>query len=69
MKNKLDRDIISLLAVASIMPLEKQVWMRVLPHMTEDEKENLKKNLEQEVDYEMKVAEEATAKFLGALEG
>lgn len=67
MNNELNRDIISLLAVSKIPPLEKRMWLAALPHMTDEEKTELKENLEQEVEYEIKVTEQATETFLAAL--
>ena len=68
LKTQLDRDIVSLLAANRLLPLEKRLWLSVLPEMTEDEKTQLKKNLEEEVKYEIKTTEEAGKKFVAALE-
>lgn len=68
MSNQLNCEIIGLLAVSQLPPLEKQIWLGLLSKMTEDEKNELKGNLEQEVDHEIKVSEKATEQFVQALE-
>ena len=67
LENQLNREIICLLAVCSIPPTEKRVWVNLLPDMTDAEKEALKTNLGAEAEYETKVSEDAVAKFIEAL--
>lgn len=68
LQDPLDRAIVSLLAVSHVVPLEKRIWLNLLPHMTEKEKNELKEILEEEVKYEIKTTEEETEKFLATLE-
>lgn len=68
LQDQLNCEIIGLLAVSKLQPLEKRLWLAVLPKMTEAEKKELKGNLEQEVDYEIKVSEKAIDEFVQALE-
>lgn len=64
----LHTEILALLAASKIPGVEKQLWIEVLPTMTEEEKTALKKNLEQEIIYEIQVAQDATERVCGALE-
>lgn len=66
LKNPVNCDIAALLSVSKISAAEKRLWLGVLPYMTDDEKKELKKNLEEEVNYEIKVNEEAVNKFVAA---
>lgn len=68
LQDQLNCEIIGLLAVSKLQPLEKRLWLAVLPKMTEVEKNELKKNLEEEVDYEIKISEEAINQFVAAIE-
>lgn len=61
-------EILALLAVSKIPGVEKQLWIEVLSTMTEEEKTALKKNLEQEIIYEIQVAQDATERVCGVLE-
>lgn len=67
MKNPLDRDIVILLTVSNLPPLEKKIWLNMLPDMTAEEKEQLKKNLEEEVMYETEMSKEAIKAFADVL--
>ena len=68
LQNQLNCEIIGLLAVSQLPPVEKRIWLLLLAKMTEDEKKELKKNLEQEVDYEVNISEKAIDEFVQALE-
>lgn len=68
MQTQLNDELIGLLAVSQLPPVEKQIWLGLLLKMTEAEKKELKENLEQEVDYEIKVREAAANQFMQALE-
>lgn len=67
-QNPIDRDIISLLTVSKLSTREKHVWLETLAFMTPEEKEELKKNLEAEVQYEVEVTEKTQEQFLQELE-
>ncbi|MBI2638102.1 hypothetical protein HYW83_00750 [Candidatus Peregrinibacteria bacterium] len=64
----LQTEILALLAASKLSSVEKQLWIEVLPTMTGEEKTALKKNLEQEIEYEIQVAQDATERVCGALE-
>lgn len=68
MQTQLNDELIGLLAVSQLPDLEKQIWIGLLPKMTEAEKKELKGNLEQEVDYEIKAREVAASQFVQALQ-
>lgn len=68
LKNPLNRDVVSMLAVSNLLPLEKELWLEVLPDMTDDEKEKLRANLQRELKYEAQVSETVLTQFLTALE-
>lgn len=68
LKNPLNRDLIALLAACNLSALEKELWVAVLPDMTHEEKEALRENLKKELDYEVKISEEAIQQFVQALE-
>lgn len=68
LQNPLTRDILSLLMISSISDLEKQVWLEVLPELSEEDKLKLRENLKKEVAYEKTVAEEQLKNFISALE-
>lgn len=67
-QNPVDRDIVALLAVSNLHAAEKKIWLDLLPGMTLDEKEQLKKNLEEEVMYEAEMSKEALQQFTALLE-
>ena len=64
--NALNKEIVGLLAASELPVLEKQVWLSLLPDMTEDEKLRLKANLVEEAEYEIKVTEDVIKKFRNA---
>jgi hypothetical protein len=66
--DNLQTEILALLTVSKLSSVEKQLWIEVLPTMTEEEKTALKKNLEAEITYEIQVAQDATERICGALE-
>ena len=68
LKDQLNQDIIALLVLTKITPTEKKLWTELLPHMTLTQKENLKKNLQDELAYEMRTAEKALTDFADALD-
>lgn len=61
-------EILALLMATKLPAGEKQLWMKVLPDMTEDEKRALKKNLEQEIEYEIQVSQDAMERVCATLE-
>lgn len=61
-------EIISLLMVSNLAFLEKKSWVLLLPNMNEEQKIKLKNNLQQEVDYESKISQQAFEEFMNALE-
>lgn len=61
-------EILALLMATKLPAGEKRLWMKVLPDMTEDEKRALKKNLEQEIEYEIQVSQDAMERVCDALE-
>lgn len=64
LKDPLNYDIISILAVSNLMPLEKELWLAVLPDMTIEEKEELKHNLQGELQYEKQVSAQTLEQFV-----
>ena len=68
LKDPLNYDIISILAVSNLMPLEKELWLAVLPDMTVKEKEELIHNLQGELQYEKQVSAQALEQFVSMLE-
>ena len=50
------------------MPLEKELWLAVLPDMTVKEKEELIHNLQGELQYEKQVSAQALEQFVSTLE-
>lgn len=68
LQNPLNRDIVALLVACQLPALEKELWLSVLPDMTDEEKEALKENLKKELDYEVKISEEAVSQFIEAAE-
>lgn len=68
LENPENVEILGLLSISKLNPLEKKLWLSLLSEMTDDEKAALKSNLRQEVEYEMKVSEEAIGQFLKAME-
>ncbi len=68
LKDPLNYDIISILAVSNLMPLEKELWLAVLPDMTVKEKEELIHNLQGELQYEKQVSAQALEQFVSTLE-
>ena len=66
--NPLNRDLIALLMVSNLPPMEKRIWVNMLENLTDEEKQDLKHNLEQEIDYEIKVEEKALRSFVHALQ-
>ena len=66
--NPLNRDLIALLMVSNLPPMEKRIWVNMLENLTDEEKQDLKHNLEQEIDYEIKVEEKALKSFVHALQ-
>lgn len=57
-----------MLAVSNLLPTEKELWLEVLPDMTDEEKEQLKANLQKELKYEAHISEQAMQQFVTALE-
>lgn len=68
MQNSVNRDIVGLLVVSNLPVREKKIWINLLPHMTEDEKTQLKSLLEEEVQYEVQVTEGVMNNFIAELE-
>lgn len=68
LKDPFIQEIIALLAVSKLLPLEKQLWLSLLEFMTKEEIEKLKDNLQKEVAYEVKVTEKTSEQFLKELE-
>lgn len=66
-KDPLDREIIAMLAVSNILPLERQIWLSILPEMTEDEKRILQDDLAKAMDFRHKATETAAKNFFGHL--
>ncbi|PJC36924.1 hypothetical protein CO046_03105 [Candidatus Peregrinibacteria bacterium CG_4_9_14_0_2_um_filter_53_11] len=67
LQNELDRTIVSLLAVTNLPTVEKQLWLTILPAMEDEEKNELRGNLEREAEFEVALTQEALGKFLEAL--
>lgn len=67
LKDKMNKEIVSLLLISKIPILEKKIWVTVLPEMNEEEKKKLRDNLVKEVEYEAQVEEKALEQFLEAL--
>jgi len=68
LENQLNRDVISLLAICNIPPMEKRVWLNTLEYMTDDEKKEVIENLQKEAKYEEENAAASAANFIAALE-
>lgn len=66
--DQLNREIVTLLLASNLSPVEKKLWVEVLSHMTKEEKDTLKKNLEKELEYEQKVMEKSLAELTAAME-
>lgn len=64
----LTEKILSLLALTNLTGSEKELWLRLLPEMTQEEKLELSANLEGELDYEFQSGVQAGQRFLAALE-
>ncbi|GEM_PF-3860779 len=64
----MENEILALLMATRLPVGEKRLWMKVLPDMTEEEKSALKKNLEQEIVYEIQVSQDAMERACEALE-
>lgn len=67
MENPLNKKLISLIIISAIPDNEKRIWMDVLPDMTEEEKNELVANLEEQVKYEKEMSEKAINQFVEAL--
>jgi hypothetical protein len=68
LQNPLNKEIVSMLAVSNLLPLEKELWLEVLPDMTDEEKEELRDNLKSELKYEANISEKAITQFVTSLE-
>lgn len=66
-ENPLDREIIALLALSTIPPLEKQIWLSILSEMTEGEKVLLKDDLDKAMKFRQKETESAAKTFISHL--
>jgi len=67
MDDPLNKEIIDLLTFCNIPAKEKLAWLVVLQDMTEKEKLDLKKNLEEEAKYEVEAEEKEGKLILDAL--
>lgn len=65
-KDELNKEILTLLFISKLPHMEKRLWLATLPEMTVEEKNMLKKNLEEEVEYEKDVEETAIRQFVKA---
>ena len=65
---ELSTEILGLLAIANIAPTEKRIWAALLDEMTDSEKNELKANLQAEIDYEINARAAARDQFVAALE-
>ncbi|MBI2453821.1 hypothetical protein HYV58_01435 [Candidatus Peregrinibacteria bacterium] len=63
----LTRDILALLTVSSLSSREKQGWLSVLPDMKWDDKEELRKNLQEQVAYDTELVGDAVNDFLSTM--
>lgn len=68
LKNPVNKDIVCLLIACKLPPMEKRFWLNLLPEMTDQEKEELRNNLKEEVDYEVKVEDQAITQFVSNLQ-
>lgn len=68
LKDPLNAEIVGLLAATKLSEVEKRLWVFALPKMLEKQKLELKGNLEKELEYEMRVEENARNQFLTALQ-
>ena len=60
----LTQNIIALLTVCSMNEREKKLWLDVLPDMKLEDKEELKHNLQEQVEYETGLAGDAVKDFM-----
>lgn len=68
LKDPFNRDIVNLLRVSKLPVNEKKLWVCMLEYMSEQEKKDLIKNLEKEVEYEVKTEMAALEEFLKAFD-
>lgn len=69
LKDPLNRDIVALLTVSNLTPLEKKIWLDLIPTLSLEEREDLKKDLEAEVRYETEMSAKAVKEFTKVVEG
>lgn len=55
----LTNEILALIAISSLTPREKKGWLTVLPDMSDDDKRELKSNLEEQVAFDTEIGKEA----------
>lgn len=67
LQDPVNKDIVCMLIACKLPPMEKRLWFNLLPEMTDQEKEELRSNLKEEVDYEVKVEDEAITQFVNSL--
>lgn len=66
-EDDLTRDILALLAVSDLSKGEKKRWLDVLPDMSNENKEELKQNLEEQVALDTEIAQDAVADLVKVL--
>lgn len=61
-------ELVALLLIADIPKTEKQVWLQVLPSMTGEQKQQLKYDLEEQVNAQGDAEVKAAEKFVSGLD-
>lgn len=62
------KDLLALLVLTNLSAGEKQMWYQMLPYMNREQLEELKSNLKQEIDYEVRISEVVMNRLIADLE-